>query len=214
MKTGTLLKPSVPPPPSYQNVFGQALVKLAKEDPRIACITAAMPEGTGTDLFRKEIPSRFYDVGLAEEHAVTFAAGMACENVRPVAAIYSTFLQRGFDQMEHDVGLQKLPVVFCLDRAGLVGEDGPTHHGVFDYSYTRIIPNFVVMAPADENELQHMLKTAFSLNLPSTIRYPRGPGKGSRWMPNSRSCRWAKAWSSSPGRKSIFWPSVRWCTRA
>jgi 1-deoxy-D-xylulose-5-phosphate synthase len=178
VKTGTMFKPSVPPPPAYQNVFGQALVNLAKDDPRIACITAAMPEGTGTDLFRKEIPSRFYDVGLAEEHAVTFAAGMACENMRPVAAIYSTFLQRGFDQMEHDVGLQKLPVVFCLDRAGLVGEDGPTHHGVFDYSYTRIIPNFVVMAPADENELQHMLKTAFSLNLPSTIRYPRGPGEG------------------------------------
>jgi 1-deoxy-D-xylulose-5-phosphate synthase len=178
VKTGTMHKPSVPPPPAYQNVFGEALVKLAKEDPRIACITAAMPEGTGTDLFRKEIPSRFYDVGLAEEHAVTFAAGMACENTRPVAAIYSTFLQRGFDQMEHDVGLQKLPVVFCLDRAGLVGEDGPTHHGVFDYSYTRMIPNFVVMAPADENELQHMLKTALSLNLPSTIRYPRGPGEG------------------------------------
>jgi 1-deoxy-D-xylulose-5-phosphate synthase len=178
VKTGTMLKSTAPAPPAYQTVFGEALVKLAKEDPRIACITAAMPEGTGTDLFRKEIPSRFYDVGLAEEHAVTFAAGMACENVRPVAAIYSTFLQRGFDQMEHDVGLQKLPVVFCLDRAGLVGEDGPTHHGVFDYSFTRIIPNFVVMAPADENELQHMLKTAFSLNLPSTIRYPRGPGEG------------------------------------
>ena len=133
VKTGTMLKSTAPTPPAYQKVFGQALVKLAKEDPRIACITAAMPEGTGTDLFRKEIPSRFYDVGLAEEHAVTFAAGMACEGTRPVAAIYSTFLQRGFDQMEHDVGLQKLPVVFCLDRAGLVGEDGPTHHGVFDY---------------------------------------------------------------------------------
>jgi len=178
VKTGTMHKSNTPTPPQYQKVFGEALVKLAKEDSRIACITAAMPEGTGTDLFRKEIPSRFYDVGLAEEHAVTFAAGMACENTRPVAAIYSTFLQRGFDQMEHDVGLQKLPVVFCLDRAGLVGEDGPTHHGVFDYSYTRVIPNFVVMAPADENELQHMLKTALSINLPSTIRYPRGPGEG------------------------------------
>src|SRR5690349_6289165 len=166
------------PPPAYQKVFGQTLVRLAKEDPRIACITAAMPEGTGTDLFRKEIPSRFYDVGLAEEHAATFAAGMACEGLRPVAAIYSTFLQRGYDQMEHDVALQKLPVVFCLDRAGLVGEDGPTHHGVFDYSYIRMIPNFVVMAPADENELQHMLKTALSLNMPSSIRYPRGPGEG------------------------------------
>src|SRR5664279_2436704 len=176
--TGTILKPATPTPPAYQKVFGEALVKLAKDDPRIACITAAMPEGTGTDLFRKEIPARFYDVGLAEEHAVTFAAGMACEGIRPVAAIYSTFLQRGYDQMEHDVALQKLPVVFCLDRAGLVGEDGPTHHGVFDFSYIRMIPNFVVMAPSDENELQHMLKTALSINQPSVIRYPRGPGEG------------------------------------
>src|ERR1700690_2568040 len=159
VKTGTM-KPSVPTAPAYQKVFGQALVKLAKEDARISCISAAMPEGTGTDLFRKEFPSRFYDVGLAEEHAVTFAAGMACEGTRPVAAIYSTFLQRGYDQMEHDVALQKLPVVFCLDRAGLVGEDGPTHHGIFDFAYTRIIPNFIVMAPGDENEFQHMLKTA------------------------------------------------------
>src|SRR5262249_6804463 len=119
----------------------------------------------------------FYDVGLAEQHAVTFAAGMACDGMRPFCAIYSTFLQRGWDQMEHDVGLQKLPVVFCLDRAGLVGEDGPTHHGVFDFAYARMIPNFVVMAPSDENELQHMLKTALSLNQPSVIRYPRGSGE-------------------------------------
>lgn len=178
VQTGVMVKPSVLPPPAYQKVFGQALVKLAKEDPRIICITAAMPEGTGTDLFRKEIPSRFFDVGLAEEHAVTFAAGMSCEGLRPVCAIYSTFLQRAFDQMEHDVGLQKLPVVFCLDRAGLVGEDGPTHHGVFDLAYSRIIPNYVVMAPMDENELQHMLKTALSLNVPTLMRYPRGPGEG------------------------------------
>jgi 1-deoxy-D-xylulose-5-phosphate synthase len=178
VKTGTMVKSTTPTPPAYQKVFGQTLVNLAKQDPRIACITAAMPEGTGTDLFRKEIPSRFFDVGLAEEHAVTFAAGMACEGIKPVAAIYSTFLQRGFDQMEHDVALQKLPVVFCLDRAGLVGEDGPTHHGVFDFAYSRIIPNMVVMAPADENELQHMLKTALSHNMPSVIRYPRGPGEG------------------------------------
>jgi 1-deoxy-D-xylulose-5-phosphate synthase len=178
VSTGTMFKPAVPPTIAYQKVFGQALVKLAKTDPRVICITAAMPEGTGTDIFRKEIPSRFYDVGLAEQHAVTFAAGVACEGLRPVCAIYSTFLQRGYDQMEHDVGLQKLPVVFCLDRGGLVGEDGPTHHGVFDFAYTRMIPNFVVMAPMDENELQHMLKTALGLNLPSVIRYPRGPGEG------------------------------------
>src|SRR5258708_2590476 len=176
--SGTMIKSTAVVPPAYQKVFGNALVKLAKQDPRVSCITAAMPEGTGTDIFRKEIPNRFYDVGLAEQHAVTFAAGMACEGLRPVAAIYSTFLQRGYDQMEHDVGLQKLPVVFCLDRAGLVGEDGPTHHGVFDFAYTRMIPNFVVMAPSDENELQHMLKTALSLNGPSVIRYPRGSGEG------------------------------------
>lgn len=178
VQTGVMVKPSVAPPPAYQKVFGETLVKLAKADPAIVAISAAMPEGTGTDLFRKELPGRFFDVGLAEEHAVTFAAGLACEGLKPVCAIYSTFLQRGFDQMEHDVGLQKLPVVFALDRAGLVGEDGPTHHGVFDFAYTRIIPNFVVMAPMDENELQHMVKTALSCNQPAVLRYPRGPGEG------------------------------------
>ncbi|MFA5974838.1 MAG: 1-deoxy-D-xylulose-5-phosphate synthase [Elusimicrobiota bacterium] len=179
VKTATMIKSSsTTPPPTYQKVFGQALVKLARTDSRIVTISAAMPEGTSTDLFRAEFPSRFFDVGLAEEHAVTFAAGMACENIKPVCAIYSSFMQRGFDQMEHDVGLQKLPVVFCMDRAGLVGEDGPTHHGVFDFAFSRIIPNFIVMAPSDENELQHMLKTALSLNLPTVIRYPRGSGEG------------------------------------
>jgi 1-deoxy-D-xylulose-5-phosphate synthase len=178
VKTGTIVKPSTVPPPAYQKVFGDTLLRLAKVDPRIITITAAMPEGTGTDVIRRELPTRFFDVGLAEEHAVTFAAGMACEGLRPVCAIYSTFLQRGYDQMEHDVALQKLPVVFALDRAGLVGEDGPTHHGVFDLSYTRMIPNMIVMAPSDENELQHMVKTAFSQNLPCVIRYPRGPGEG------------------------------------
>src|SRR5471032_3288664 len=166
--TGKFLKTPVTktPPPTYTATFGKAVVREAKNDPRIVGITAAMPEGTGMDMFRDEFPKRYFDVGLAEEHAV------------PFAAIYSTFLQRGYDQIEHDVCLQKLPVVFCLDRAGLVGEDGPTHHGVFDFAYSRMIPNFVVMAPADENELQHMLKTALSHNLPSVIRYPRGPGEG------------------------------------
>jgi len=176
--TGTMIKPTTPPLPTYTKVFGETLVKLAETDKRIVAITAAMPEGTGTDFMRKAFPTRFFDVGLAEEHAATFAAGMACDGLRPVCAIYSTFMQRGFDQMEHDVALQKLPVVFCLDRAGLVGEDGPTHHGVFDFSFTRIIPNFTVMAPADENELQHMLKTALTLSTPSVIRYPRGSGEG------------------------------------
>jgi 1-deoxy-D-xylulose-5-phosphate synthase len=166
------------PPPTYTATFGKALVKEAESDPRVVAITAAMPEGTGTDMFRDRFPKRYYDVGLAEEHAVTFAAGLACEGYRPVVAIYSTFLQRGYDQIEHDVCLQKLPVTFCLDRAGLVGEDGPTHHGVFDYSYLRMIPGMTVMAPADENELQHMLRTSLLLNAPASIRYPRGNGVG------------------------------------
>ncbi len=165
-------------PPSYTSVFGKALVQLAREDPRIVAITAAMPEGTGLDIFRKEIPARFFDVGLGEQHAVTFAGGLACGGLKPVVAIYSTFLQRGFDQMLHDVALQKLPVVFCLDRAGLVGDDGPTHHGVFDLSYARLMPNMTVMAPKDENELQHMLKTALNMPGPSVLRYPRGAGQG------------------------------------
>jgi len=178
LETGTLIKPTTPPPPAYQKVFGQALVKLAKTDPRIIAITAAMPEGTGTDLFRKEIPSRFYDVGLAEQHAVTFAAGMACDGLRPVCAIYSTFLQRGYDQLIHDVALQNLPVTFAIDRAGLVGPDGPTHAGSFDLSYLRCIPNMVVMTPADENECRQMLTTAFALHQPAAVRYPRGTGPG------------------------------------
>ncbi|MBI3288125.1 MAG: 1-deoxy-D-xylulose-5-phosphate synthase [Elusimicrobia bacterium] len=166
------------PPPTYTAVFGKAVLREAENDPRIVGITAAMPEGTGMDGFRDRFPKRYFDVGLAEEHAVTFAAGLACEGYRPVVAIYSTFLQRAYDQIEHDVCLQKLPVIFCLDRAGLVGEDGPTHHGVFDYSYLRMIPGMTVMAPADENELQSMLRTAIGMNAPVSIRYPRGAGVG------------------------------------
>ncbi|MBP9127420.1 MAG: 1-deoxy-D-xylulose-5-phosphate synthase, partial [Elusimicrobia bacterium] len=165
-------------PPTYTQVFGRTLVRLAEEDPKIVAITAAMPEGTGLDLFRKEIPKRFYDVGLGEQHAVTFAAGLACGGLKPVVAIYSSFMQRGFDQMIHDVCLQKLPVVFCLDRGGLVGDDGPTHHGTFDLSFCRMMPHLTVMAPKDENELQHMMKTALNLPGPSVIRYPRGAGLG------------------------------------
>jgi len=167
-----------PLPPSYTSVFSKALLKEAERDPRIVGITAAMPEGTGLDAFRDRFPRRYFDVGLAEEHAVTFAGGLAAEGYRPVVAIYSTFLQRGYDQIEHDICLQNLPVTFCLDRAGLVGEDGPTHHGVFDYSYLRMIPGMTVMAPADENELQHMLRTSLSLNGPASIRYPRGASVG------------------------------------
>ncbi|TBR20870.1 1-deoxy-D-xylulose-5-phosphate synthase [bacterium] len=178
-----MIKSDKPAAPSYTAVFGKALVKLAEEDPRVVAISAAMPEGTGTDLFRERFPKRFYDVGLAEPHAVTFAGGLACEGYRPVVAIYSTFLQRAYDQIEHDICLQKLPVVFALDRGGLVGSDGATHHGVFDYSFLRMIPGMTVMAPADENELQHMLKTALSMNTAVSLRYPRGEGTGAKLDP-------------------------------
>jgi len=163
---------------SYTKVFGQTLVKLAKENPRIAAITAAMPEGTGLDVFAAEFPKRFYDVGIAEQHGVTFAAGLATQGIIPVVAIYSTFMQRAYDQVIHDVCLQKLPVVIAMDRGGFVGEDGPTHHGMFDFSFMRAVPNLVVMAPKDENELQHMLKTAVECGMPAALRYPRGAGVG------------------------------------
>ena len=178
VETGRMLPPEKKTPPSYTEVFGRTLVKLAEEDPRVVAITAAMPEGTGTDLFRDRFPKRYFDVGLAEEHAVTFSAGLACEGYRPVVAIYSTLLQRAVDQIQHDVCLQRLPVVFCLDRGGLVGEDGPTHHGTFDFAYLRTLPHMTVMAPADEDELRHMLKTALALGTPVAIRYPRGCGLG------------------------------------
>ena len=165
--------------PSYSMVFGRTLTDLGKTDQKIVAITAAMPEGTGLDIFREEIPERFFDVGIAEQHAVTFAAGMAASGLKPFCAIYSTFLQRAFDQIIHDVAIQNLPVRFALDRGGIVGEDGPTHHGVFDLSYLRIIPNMVVMAPKDEAELQRMIKTALDYDEgPIAFRYPRGRGLG------------------------------------
>jgi 1-deoxy-D-xylulose-5-phosphate synthase len=164
--------------PTYAEVFANTLVQLAGQDERIVAITAAMPNGTGLDLFRPHFPKRYFDVGIAEEHAVVFAAGMATQGFRPVCAIYSTFLQRAFDPVVHDVCLQKLPVVFCMDRAGLSGDDGPTHHGLFDISYLRGIPEIVLMAPKDEDELADMMKTAVSLPGPSAIRYPRGAVAG------------------------------------
>jgi 1-deoxy-D-xylulose-5-phosphate synthase len=164
--------------PSYTTMFAKTLIELARTRPEVVAITAAMPEGTGLNLFAREFPDRYYDVGIAEQHAVTFAAGLATEGVRPVVAIYSTFLQRGYDQVVHDVCLQSLPVLFCLDRGGLVGEDGATHHGVFDFSYLRHIPNMVVMAPKDENELRHMLLTGLLHSGPCAIRYPRGESEG------------------------------------
>lgn len=160
---------------NYQDIFADTLIRLAKEDPRVVAVTAAMPSGTGVNKFQKEFPGRTYDVGIAEAHGVLFGAGMATEGYRPVVAIYSTFLQRAFDQIIHDVGLQNLPVIFAMDRAGFVGADGATHQGTYDIGYLRMVPNFVVMAPKDENELQHMLKTAVGHQTsPIALRYPRG----------------------------------------
>ncbi len=164
--------------PSYTSVFSKALIELARDDESIVAITAAMPSGTGLDRFRDEFPERYFDVGIAEQHAVTFAAGLAREGLKPVVAIYSTFLQRAYDQIIHDVALQNLPVIFAIDRAGIVGEDGPTHHGSFDISYLRIVPNMVVSAPKDESELRDLLYTAVSSKSPFSIRYPRGKGYG------------------------------------
>ncbi|MBN2057658.1 MAG: 1-deoxy-D-xylulose-5-phosphate synthase [Candidatus Saganbacteria bacterium] len=163
---------------TYTKVFGQTLARIGERNDKVIGITAAMIDGTGLEEFATKFPRRFFDVGIAEEHAVTFAAGLAISGYRPVAAIYSTFLQRAYDQIVHDVCLQNLPVTFCLDRAGIVGEDGPTHHGVFDLAFLRSIPNMTVMAPKDENELQHMLNTALKINGPVSIRYPRGKGPG------------------------------------
>ena len=164
--------------PSYTSVFGETLVKLARENEKIIAVTAAMPEGTGLRKFAETYPDRFFDVGIAEQHGVTFAAGMATEGFRPVVAIYSTFLQRAYDQILHDVCLESLPVVFALDRGGIVGEDGPTHQGLFDLSYLRSLPNMVLMAPKDENELRRMLVTALAHDGPIAFRYPRGTGTG------------------------------------
>ncbi len=160
--------------PSYTQIAVDSLVKLARADKRIVAITAAMCEGTGLNAFEKEFPDRLYDVGIAEQHAVTFAAGLAAQGMRPVVAMYATFLQRAYDQVVHDVATQNLPVTFCIDRGGLVAEDGTTHHGAFDYAFLRHVPNMVVMAPKDENELQHMLKTSLDYDGPASVRYPRG----------------------------------------
>ncbi len=176
--TGEPIKGPENNPPTYTEVFGETLCKLAKENDRLIAITAAMQTGTGLEEFSRRYPDRFYDIGIAEQHAVTFAAGLALEGMRPVVAIYSTFLQRAYDQIVQDVCLQNLPVVFALDRGGIVGEDGPTHHGLFDFSYLRHIPNITIMVPKDENEFQHMIKTALELQGPVAFRYPRGRGVG------------------------------------
>ena len=178
---------------TYAEVFAKTLADLANQDERIVAITAAMPNGTGLDHFRPQHPTRYFDVGIAEEHAVVFAAGMATRGLRPVCAIYSTFLQRAFDPVVHDVCLQKLPVLFCMDRAGLSGDDGPTHHGLFDIAYLRGIPEIVLMSPKDEDELADMMKTAFALQSPSAIRYPRGAVAGVPRKPEPRTIPLGKA---------------------
>jgi len=165
--------------PSYTKVFANTLIKHAEKDSKVVGITAAMPSGTGMDIFGKKFPSRMFDVGIAEQHAVTFAAGLATEGFKPYAAIYSTFLQRAYDQVIHDVAIQSLPVRFAIDRAGLVGADGPTHAGSFDITYLSTLPNFVVMAASDEAELVRMINTSVDINdKPSAFRYPRGNGVG------------------------------------
>ena len=174
-------QPATPPPPKlpkYQDVFGSWLCDMAASDERLVGITPAMCEGSGMVEFAKRFPERYYDVAIAEQHAITLAAGMACDGLKPVVAIYSTFLQRGYDQLIHDVALQNLDVTFAIDRAGLVGQDGPTHHGAFDLSYLRCIPNMVIGAPSDENECRQMLYTAYQYEGPAAIRYPRGTGPG------------------------------------
>ena len=178
LTTGKSIPSSKPKPSSYSKIFGQTLLKICEQDSKVVGITAAMATGTGLDLLQKNIPSQYVDVGIAEQHAVTLAAGMASDGLKPVVAIYSTFLQRAFDQLIHDVGIQNLPVSFVLDRAGIVGADGPTHQGQYDISYMRAIPNFVLMAPKDEGELQRMLITSINHDGPTALRIPRGSGLG------------------------------------
>ena len=177
VETGNCLDPKNPIP-TYTEIFGQTLVEMAEKDERIVAVTAAMPEGTGLAKFAEIYPDRFFDVGIAEQHGVTFAAGMATEKLKPVVAIYSTFLQRAYDQIVHDVCIDRLPVIFAIDRGGIVGEDGSTHHGLFDISYLRSLPNMVIMAPADGNELRSMLATALQIDGPVAFRYPRGAATG------------------------------------
>jgi 1-deoxy-D-xylulose-5-phosphate synthase len=179
LATGKATPSNKPKPPGYSKVFGDTLTKLAENNPNIVGITAAMATGTGLDILQKRLPNQYMDVGIAEQHAVTLAAGLACEGIRPVVTVYSTFLQRAFDQIVHDVCIQKLPVFFCMDRAGIVGADGPTHQGMYDIAYLRCIPNMVLMAPKDEAELQRMIVTGINhLDGPIALRYPRGNGYG------------------------------------
>ena len=192
-------------PITYTEVFGHTLVELAEKDKGLVGITAAMPDGTGLNYFANTYPKRFFDVGIAEQHAVTSAAGMAAVGLNPVVAVYSTFLQRAYDSVLHDVCMQNLHVTFCLDRAGLVGDDGYTHHGVFDYAYLRSMPNMTIMAPKDENELRHMLKTAVDMKTPVAVRYPRGSGLGVDCSEQPHSLPLGKAEVLREGQQVCFW---------
>jgi 1-deoxy-D-xylulose-5-phosphate synthase len=203
--TGENTKSSAGSPPNYQDVFGQALARFAAVDSNIVGITAAMPSGTGLSHLASTVPGQFFDVGIAEEHAVLFAAGLATKGIRPVCAIYSTFLQRAYDQIIHDIALQNLPVTFCMDRAGLSPNDGPTHHGLFDLSYLRCIPNVTVMQPKDEDELVDMLHTALHFDGPAFIRYPRGAGPGAKVKPQPSSLAIGQAEVLRQGSNIMLW---------
>jgi 1-deoxy-D-xylulose-5-phosphate synthase len=203
--TGENTKSSAGSPPNYQDVFGQALARFASVDSNIVGITAAMPSGTGLSHLASTVPGQFFDVGIAEEHAVLFAAGLATRGIRPVCAIYSTFLQRAYDQIIHDIALQNLPVTFCMDRAGLSPNDGPTHHGLFDLSYLRCIPNVTVMQPKDEDELVDMLHTALHFDGPAFIRYPRGAGPGAKVKPQPSTLAIGQAEVLRQGSNIMLW---------
>jgi len=195
------IQPKPPGKPTYTQVFGDWLCDMAAQDARLTAITPAMREGSGLVRFSQEYPERYFDVGIAEQHALTFAAGLACEGLKPVVAIYSTFLQRGYDQLIHDVAIQNLPVMLAIDRGGLVGADGPTHHGAFDLTYLRCIPNLVVMTPSDENECRQMLYTAYRLDQPAAVRYPRGSGPGTPIEPRMQSLPLGKGEVRRQGRR-------------
>jgi len=216
IETGEPKQVSISDVPTYTEVFGETLCQLATENKHLIAITAAMQSGTGLERFSREFPDRFYDIGIAEQHAVTFAAGLALEGMKPVVAIYSTFLQRAYDQILQDVGLQNLPVVLALDRGGIVGEDGPTHQGLFDFSYLRHIPNLIIMVPKDEDELQRMMKTAAECNSPVAFRYPRGKGEGVKRNPVLRSIEIGKGEVLREGKDLVIlaigttvYPSIR-----
>jgi 1-deoxy-D-xylulose-5-phosphate synthase len=201
---GEGIKKSTGGKPSYSQIFGDWLCDMAKLDARLIAVTPAMREGSGMVRFSEEFPERYFDVAIAEQHAVTFAAGLACEGMKPVVAIYSTFLQRGYDQLIHDVAIQNLPVLFALDRGGIVGGDGQTHNGAFDYAYLRTLPNLTVMAPSDENECRLMLYTGFRLDSPSAVRYPRGSGPGVAIEPEMRALPIGKGEVRREGRRIAF----------